>query len=288
MDRPYIVAIAALALVGSAVAAPERCAGRASPTASSQPAPAAAPADSSELRRGTKELPEVVELSPASLVKVEAMDATKRRVDYRATVGLGRKAQQTASEQTDRMERSVVEAARAATAMEGVGRATTQNAALMQSLVQKQMRAYLSVEMGAANYQDARLRFEALPRLMNNGLTPARNVSFKVLADLLDGSGHGDLVFPDVGELIANDVSVAPRASFTLSGAVDHRVPDAEVEAIMQGNTRRLFAWGKVTYDDVYGGSWETNFCCNYVFFRNAKGEVVVSGYYYRRHNNST
>jgi hypothetical protein len=85
-----------------------------------------------------------------------------------------------------------------------------------------------------------------------------------------------------------SDAGIAPRQSFTMAAVVDHRVPDADVPAIMQGSTRRLFAWGKVKYDDVYGGSWETNFCTNYTFFTGTDGQIKVGGYYYRRHNNAT
>ena len=55
----------------------------------------------------------------------------------------------------------------------------------------------------------------------------------------------------------------------------------------MQGNSRRLFAWGKVTYDDVYGGSWETNFCISYWFVKVGE-EMKVFGNFYPKHNNAT
>jgi hypothetical protein len=55
----------------------------------------------------------------------------------------------------------------------------------------------------------------------------------------------------------------------------------------MQGNTRRLYTWGKVTYDDVYGGSWETHFCINYWFVK-VGDEVKVFGNFHPEHNNAT
>lgn len=261
--------------------------------------------------RGTMDHPAVVDLSPSSVPKIEAIDKTERPIDhlspewllayftgalalitgglalytfrlYRATVGLGRDAKQTAKDQTNRMERSVVEANRAATAMEAVALATNNNAALMQTLIRKQMRAYVSVEVGVAVYQDARLRFEAKPNLVNNGLTPARNVSIKALAAIIDGSGPAAVTLPDVGAVPASDVGLAPRQILTMSAVVDGRLPDAEVEEVMTGSTRRLFAWGKVTYDDVYGESWETNFCVNYAFFMGADNQMKVWGYYCR------
>jgi hypothetical protein len=256
-------------------------------------------------------------LTPSSVIGVEATDKTARSADhassewllvyctaalalttialalytaklYRATVGLGAEAKATGIAQSSRMERSITEANRAATAMEEVARATHNNAELMQGLFQKQMRAYLSVEFGTATYQDANWRFEAQPVITNNGLTPARNVSFKILADIVDGRAVNDVKFADIGELIVNDAGLAPRQQFTIRRVVNDRVPDGEVEAIMQGLERRLFAWGKVMYDDVYGGSWETNFCLNYTFYKVGEGDVRVSGFYFPKHNNAT
>jgi hypothetical protein len=267
--------------------------------------------------RGTKKLPAVIGLSAAPVLRVESTDKTVRLSDYRspewvlayctatlalitaalalytfrlyrATVGLGRDAKVSAEQQSGRMERSITEANRAAVAMEAVARATTNNATLMQTLLTKQMRAYVSVDLGQSTYQDANLRFAVRPTITNNGLTPARNVSFKVLAGIIDGTSPETITFPPIGDLIVNDIGLAPRQSFTISAVLNHRVPDADVSTIMQGNTRKLFAWGRVTYDDVYGGSWETNFCFSYTFFTDADGKVIVNGFYFPRNNSAT
>lgn len=268
--------------------------------------------------RGTKELPQVVELAPSPFARVATMDVTQRQVDhlspewllayftcglmvvtaglalytfrlYRATVALGRQAQLTATEQTDRMERSVREAARAATAMESVAAVTGANANLMQTLMRKQMRAYLSVEIGTATYQDENCLFQAHPRLTNNGLTPARNVRYKALTDIIDGSGPEEVVLADVGEIPKSDVGIAPRQTFTMGApCVDRRVSDAAVAGIMDGFTKRLYVWGKVIYDDVYDGTWETNFCINYTFHKNLEGQIIPNGFFYQRHNDAT
>jgi hypothetical protein len=207
---------------------------------------------------------------------------------YRATVSLSSDAKLTAEQQTQRMERSITEAARAATAMEGVATATTQNTTLMPTLLRKQMRAYLSVEIGGATYQDARLRFAAAPVIANNGLTPARNVRFLGLAGIIDGSNIATTQFAPVGELPQSDMGIVPRQSVIINAVVPNRVPDDEVASIMAGATRRLFCWGKVTYDDVYGGSWETNFCLNYAFYTGEDQKVKINGWYYPKNNGAT
>jgi hypothetical protein len=191
-------------------------------------------------------------------------------------------------QQTQRMERSITEAARAATAMEAVAKATTDNTKLMPTLLTKQMRAYLSVEVGNAAYQDATLRFAGAPVVANNGLTPARNVRWSAMARIMDGRDPAATQFLPIGELPESDMGIAPRQTFVANAAVPDRVPDIEVQEIMAGTTRRLFCWGKIKYDDVYGGSWETNFCVNYSFFRREDKTVGVNGWVYPRHNGAT
>jgi len=184
-------------------------------------------------------------------------------------------------------QRAIGEQTRSADAMQSVAEATRANALIVQTLLQKQMRAYLSVEFGSATYQDANNIFMAVPMMTNNGLTPARNVCFKVLADILDGSKPDVIEFADIGELIVNDIGIAPRQSFTFRGLINRRVPDADVEGIMQGSTKRLFAWGRVTYDDVYGSCWETNFCFSYTFPK-VGPDVKIGGTYFPKHNKAT
>jgi hypothetical protein len=185
-------------------------------------------------------------------------------------------------------QRAIVEQTRAADEMHVVAEATKNNAVLMSGMLHKQMRAYISVEVGTATFQSQHLRFEAIPTLTNNGLTPARNVCFKILADIFDGRElDRPIEFAEIGDLIINDMGMAPRQSLTIRRVVANRVPDGDVGVIMEGNSRRLFAWGKVTYDDVFGGSWETNFCLSYWFVRIGE-EWKVFGNFYPKHNNST
>jgi hypothetical protein len=150
----------------------------------------------------------------------------------------------------------------------------------------KQMRAYLAVDVGSATYQDEHHVFEAMPVLTNFGLTPARKVSFRVMADILDGSRPG-LVPPLVDELIINDATIAPRQVRSIRRMMERRVPDEEVEPIMRGATRRLFGWGRVTYEDVYGETHETRFCISYNFTR-TPDNVLVGGAFAASHNDST
>jgi hypothetical protein len=163
-------------------------------------------------------------------------------------------------------EKAIREATRSANAMQDVAEATTRNALMMRDIFAKQMRAYLTVEGGRAWAQTDTAQFQGQPVITNNGLTPARNVCFKVLAGIFDGSS-GVPQLSEIGELIVSDMAIAPRQQFVASSPILDRVPDGEAELIKKGETRRLFVWGRVAYDDVFGGHWVTNFCISYHFW---------------------
>lgn len=96
-----------------------------------------------------------------------------------------------AGEQSAAMERHIREAARSATAMENV-------AATMQLNAAKQLRAYLTVIIGTAIYQDREdgKVFEGKVLLVNNGFTPARNIRHWSKAGILPFPLPDDFTLP--------------------------------------------------------------------------------------------
>ena len=94
------------------------------------------------------------------------------------TYSLARDAKEGAEEQATNMSKSIAEAANAANAMKEIAAVTKENATLMEGILRKQMRAYIAVDIGGATYQDANLRFEAAPVIVNTGNTPAKHVSY--------------------------------------------------------------------------------------------------------------
>src|SRR6266849_5448269 len=86
--------------------------------------------------------------------------------------------------QSTSMQKSVAEAARLASAMEQVAKdiaVSSQAATASVSAIGQQMRAYICVVIGSAVYQERtkNLRFQAVPSVVNAGLTPAHKVSFQ-------------------------------------------------------------------------------------------------------------
>ncbi len=205
---------------------------------------------------------------------------------WRATTDL----QAIADRQSEETQDSIIQATRSANAMENVAESTRKNAFLMQNILHKQMRAYVAVDVGTAAYQDKTHNFAGIPSLINTGFTPARNVSFSATAAILnvDKILPQDLVIPDNGEMIINDAGIGPRQQFTIQGVVKRRFPENQIRGIMEGSKRRLFVWGIVTYDDVFGKHWITHFCHNHTFYLGPDNNIKVNSYYHCNHNDAT
>lgn len=198
----------------------------------------------------------------------------------------------TATSQSVEMQRSIAEAARAATAMENVANATANNATMVRDIFHKQIRAYLAVDIGVPTCQEGQLRFAASPVMTNTGFTPARRVSHRISAAILNTNLPDDFRFEAPPHWNINDAVLSPRQTFVLNSVVRDRYAPEDIEEIMRGEHRRLFVWGTITYEDIFGNGWETNFCHNFFFFkaRDTDGaeRIRFNGFFYRSHNNAT
>jgi hypothetical protein len=124
-----------------------------------------------------------------------------------------------------------------------------------------QLRAYLSVVIGTAVYQDDRLNFEAKPTIINNGNTPAKNVRYRIKADVFTDSVAAGYTFLEPPEVPKSQSSIGPRENRMMSAVLNHRVSDGEVEDIKHGKGKALWVWGVVHYDDVFDKPHVTQFC---------------------------
>jgi len=199
------------------------------------------------------------------------------------TYRLSKEAKTTGEAHGAKMAESISEAARAAAAQEGIANATRENAGLMQGVMQKQMRAYLVVEVGGGLYQDATKRFEVRPNLVNSGFTPALNMTYWALASILPFPLPKDHVLPVNHENIPNSMDMGPRQSLVLNAAVDTRVPDAEVDDIKHGITRRVYIWGSIRYSDIFGGVHTTDFCQSIHWIGPEGSEQIYGNYQYNK-----
>jgi hypothetical protein len=149
-----------------------------------------------------------------------------------------------------------------------------------------ELRAYLSVVIGAATYQDraAGVRFEAKPAILNNGQTPAYNVRYRAKVEILTDSVAGGYTFSAPPDTPRSQSSIGPRENRLMSAILPHMVPDSEVQDIKDGKGKALWVWGVVHYDDVFRQPHFTEFCQQLCWFPDGSN---IYGLYDGRFGNS-
>jgi len=110
------------------------------------------------------------------------------------------------------------------------------------------------------------LGFALQPVRMCFYLLSSQNGATVSLEHLDDVAVH----FPDGMDRVVNDTSLGPRQRF-----------------VIMGLEKQLFVWGTVSYEDVFGDAWHTNFCHQYRFYKIGE-EVKIQDFYYQRHNSGT
>jgi len=181
---------------------------------------------------------------------------------WSATAALADDAKESGIAQAERMEKSINEAANAAKAMDELAKATKRNTDLLEPMLQKQMRAYLTVESEGPTYQTAYLRFAGALAISNSGLTPARNISYWVNCDVLPVPLPTDFSFPRPEIVIQTDLGISPRQQLNFNTLMSRRIPDEDILDTLSGESRRFYVWGEVAYDDISGAARRiTKFC---------------------------
>lgn len=127
----------------------------------------------------------------------------------------------------------------------------------------QQLRAYLSVTIGSAVYQDSakRLRFEAKPMIINAGQTPAYKVRYESKAEIIPDSLVTGYSFTPPSTSQMSQSSIGPRENRYMSAIVQNTVPKKDIKAIKDGNGQALWVWGVVHYEDIFGDPHFTEFC---------------------------
>ena len=127
----------------------------------------------------------------------------------------------------------------------------------------RQLRAYLSVVIGDAAYQERTkdIKFEARPVIRNAGQTPAYKVRCEIRAEIIPRALARDYAFtpPSTGQ--KSQSSIGPQETRMIGGTVPYFVPDDDVDDIKAGTDRSLWVWGVVTYEDAFGDEQTTEFC---------------------------
>ena len=133
----------------------------------------------------------------------------------------------------------------------------------------RELRAYLTVVIGAALFQERRdeekggdLKFECRPLLVNTGRTPARKVIFKARAAVMPIPLPKGINLPDAPDEDMGGNILGSQQNANMSAVVDGFCADKDVENIKHGiGDKALYVWGRVTYEDVFGEDHFTRFC---------------------------
>jgi hypothetical protein len=151
-------------------------------------------------------------------------------------------------------------------------------AARQKTLGEAQLRAYVSVNVGGAFYQDSNFVFEANPILHNIGGTPAHRVRWRIAADVLPVPLPEDFGFPlpERPKKLGRSLLLAPQQTFELRAIVGRRIADEEVPKTKAGVDLSLYVWGIVTYRDIFRKQHRTTFA-QQIFWRPA-GPVGPDG----------
>lgn len=167
--------------------------------------------------------------------------------------------------------------------------ATKKIVSTMESNAKKQLRSYLSVIIDTGIYQDEKLLFEAKPSLRNTGFTPAYKVSYWAKAGVFPSPLPDNFTLTSEAEMTKRDAVLAPHHSFQLSALVEKRFGDSEAEDIKFGKGKKVYVWGKVIYEDIFGETHYTNFFHGISWLVNTvNGMVMVAGHYENKHNDAT
>lgn len=206
-----------------------------------------------------------------------------------STFRLARDARESSARQGNEMRESIEQNTRAAGAMERVARTAERNTGLLEENWRRQMRAYLTVIIGSGAYQDREknIKFEVKPVLLNSGFTPAHRMDYWATAGILPFPLPETFDFPVPQDIRRKEFVLGPHQNIMLNAFTDDFVPDEEVAELKAGRDRRIYIWGEVTYEDVFGEHHETRFCHS-LFWYGTPPDELVSGTYAERYNEAT
>jgi hypothetical protein len=199
----------------------------------------------------------------AAVRTLKAIEKQANLMEKQAT-----EARESAAQQMRDVQASIAEATRSSKAMEGIAESMASNVesvresvgisreiADTQKLVTElQSRPYLSAAFNTAIFQDGNHVFEVQALLRNHGNTPAYDVTFRAVAQIVPIPLPEDFAFSLPNDAAgASSSLMAPGMTKLLTRRVSSRVPDDQIDSIKLGDPPRgLAMWGLVKYRDAF------------------------------------
>jgi hypothetical protein len=156
---------------------------------------------------------------------------------------------------------SIAEAVKSAHAMGQVAVSMAESTTINREIAARQKlamvlesRAYLSAGLNFAMFQDDNHVFEVQAIMRNHGNTPAYDVTFRSVSQIIPLPIPDDFAFPLPDETAGTSVSfMAPGTNKLITHSLPIRVPDDQVNDIKRGiPPRGLAMWGTVKYRDAF------------------------------------
>jgi len=154
----------------------------------------------------------------------------------------------------------------------------------------KELRAYLSVEMGSAIYQEIGndKYFEARPTLVNSGKTPAKRLSYVARSEILQWPLNASFKLPLLVAQRDHKIMLAPGNPLIMNAFPDQWTLDAHVKDVMRANGKALYIWGVIRFFDVFDQMQLLNFCLAYHWYEGADGNEILGCTYIDGRNDAT
>lgn len=149
--------------------------------------------------------------------------------------------------------------------------------------INRQLRAYLTVEIGGLTKCGPGEKPTAKIKVLNVGQTPAYEFSSKILITFMAGDGSHTVSIPDPHQVELSDLTLGPGRSYVVSAKSDQAPPPNFGPANETGNGR-VAVTGCITYRDVFNRRRITQFCHYY----SGPDWGKPSGAYHKAGNRST
>lgn len=153
---------------------------------------------------------------------------------------------------------------------------------------ERQLRAYIGVHTGVVILQDEMKAqpFVVLPDCINDGQTPAYEMSYNARVDILPYPLPDDFGFPMKPEqaAVTSTAVVGPHKPYQLGAKLDRFCDADELNRIGYGKSERLYIYGTVRYKDAFGEQRWTNFSQSYQW----RSDGTPLGENTKHHNDAT
>jgi hypothetical protein len=138
---------------------------------------------------------------------------------------------------------------------------------------QRQLRAYVgqAPSGGALSYWPPTGQFTAHIRLLNTGLTPAFKVRTTMAVHVLPYPRSDKSIFVEypIGPAPSTDETLFPQDYFDANKTSDETLSwNDYLKALAPKSSRRIYAYGAVSYIDSFGQWHTTHFCVSFVLLR--------------------